>query len=573
MNYLKVLICSALMLIPGVAFGQQAREGLPPHCTVAQLAAGTCAPALPGMRVRITDGNLAIDPDCTAGVGAVSLVCEFTVGGAWITAPAIGADSLDFDDFMDIMTLDADTNIVVATGLEFTITADAQVGIDEIITILLDQDDDADATDVLQAIRIELASESGDAGDLLYGIMMTVEEGTANTIIDAGIHIDNEETTAGTLTDAIIVTSSGVNAGITDAIDVSAANITNAINVGPNTIVGGNDETLTVGAIDSMLILTVDGAENPTFIGVDGGAPAHTIYDTWGAGTVQIGSDNVTAINLVVAGDVVIPPASAVAYSAPNEMTADPEVQNQYVGIPKLGVTYIASVKDGTTNVAVATPNIGAGCSAIVNGAEADDATLFITGASSYRYTWAADVATDDGIDCVIAYPAADDPDSLGFWFRTDTVITAGDIDINFDDGGVEECTVATLAVGAGELDVWRWVEVNITAACVGKGDGTDGIEFLATAQGAAAAVLDNAVMHIDQLAMWRLEDENPIGAILIGGVIDFSYVLIAAGGANSRIQGVEWTSHFVNYESDGDAIIPITDLQLYQGQTLEALE
>ena len=572
MNYLKVLICSALMLIPGVAFGQQAKEGLPPHCTVAQLAAGTCAPALPGMRVRITDGNLAIDPDCTAGVGAVSLVCEFTVGGAWITAPAIGADSLDFDDFMDIMTLDADTNIVVATGLEFTITADAQVGIDEILTILLDQDDDADATDVLQAIRIELASESGDAGDLLYGIMMTVEEGTANTIIDAGIHIDNEETTAGTLTDAIIVTSSGVNAGITDAIDVSAANITNAINVGPNTIVGGNDETLTVGAIDSMLILTVDGAENPTFIGVDGGAPAHTIFDTWGAGTVQAGSADVTGIILRTAGDVTIPPFDDTANYAPNEMTADPAVQPQFVGLPKMGVTYIASVGDGTATVAAANPLI-ANCNAIVNGAEADDATNFITGASSYQYTWAADVATDDGIDCVIAYPANDDPTSLGFWFRTDTVITAGDIDINFDDGGVQECTVATLAVGAGDLDIWMWIEVNITAACAGKGDGTDGIEFLATAQGAAVGVLDNAVMNIDQLAMWDLAVEEPIGNILVGGLIDFSYVLIAAGGANSRIQGVEWASHFINYQTGTDMLVPITDLQLYQGQTLEALE
>ena len=51
---------------------------------------------------------------------------------------------------------------------------------------------------------------------------------------EAAISIDNAENTAASMTDAILITSSGVADGITDAIDVSAANINNALNLGAN---------------------------------------------------------------------------------------------------------------------------------------------------------------------------------------------------------------------------------------------------------------------------------------------------------------------------------------------------
>ncbi|MDQ5952250.1 MAG: hypothetical protein QG626_377, partial [Patescibacteria group bacterium] len=66
------------------------------------------------------------------------------------------------------------------------------------------------------------------------GIVMNWANGTANTIMDSAIKIDNAETTAATMTDGLIITSSGVADGITDAIDVSAANLNNAVNIGAN---------------------------------------------------------------------------------------------------------------------------------------------------------------------------------------------------------------------------------------------------------------------------------------------------------------------------------------------------
>ena len=104
-------------------------------------------------------------------------------------------------------------------------------------TLDINQVDDADATDDLVAWEIAATSESGDTGDTFRLLKLQYEEGTANTILDAAILIDNAETTASTMTDAIIITSSGVSGGVVDAIDVSAANITNAINIGANPIV------------------------------------------------------------------------------------------------------------------------------------------------------------------------------------------------------------------------------------------------------------------------------------------------------------------------------------------------
>ena len=95
---------------------------------------------------------------------------------------------------------------------------------------------------------------------------------------------------------------------------------------------------------------------------------------------------------------------------------------------------------------------------------------------------------------------------------------------------------------------------------------------FCNFSQGAGAAVLDNAVINIDQLAMWKAADETAIGDVQVGGLIDFAYAPKAAGSANTMIEGVEWTTFFINYQSGADAVISITDLSGQYGTTLEAL-
>ncbi|MFA6132290.1 MAG: hypothetical protein WC702_04520, partial [Patescibacteria group bacterium] len=136
----------------------------------------------------------------------------------------------------------------------------------------VNQVDDSAATDDLDVLRLDLTSESNDAGDTFDGLVINWENGTANTIMDSAIKIDNAETTASTLTDAIIITSSGVNGGVVDALDVSANNITNALNIGDNTIVGA------AGVIDfSSFDVTNTGAV--AGITLDTGQGPNELYD------------------------------------------------------------------------------------------------------------------------------------------------------------------------------------------------------------------------------------------------------------------------------------------------------
>ena len=159
-----------------------------------------------------------------------------------------------------------------------------------------------------------LTHTSTAANDPLVGITLTpnaatdvtqnvlklssaVSTSTTDTTVDSLLLLDNADTsTSGTtvVTDAIKIASSGVSGGVVDAIDVSDANITNAINIGQNVVVvnttsieytelellDGKDAALVdvddavataitgVGTLDS---LTVSGAASTDSLTVGGG--------------------------------------------------------------------------------------------------------------------------------------------------------------------------------------------------------------------------------------------------------------------------------------------------------------
>ena len=123
--------------------------------------------------------------------------------------------------------------------IDWVMTSTGPTGTD-VFHINFNQPDDADATDDIDVFMINIALESGDAGDTVRAMRIALANGTANTVLDAAIQITNEETTAATMTDAIRIISPGVDGGIVDAIDVAAANIDNAINIGANNIITGS---------------------------------------------------------------------------------------------------------------------------------------------------------------------------------------------------------------------------------------------------------------------------------------------------------------------------------------------
>ncbi len=187
--------------------------------------------------------------------GDLEVVGTTTLTGG-ITLPA---NNITYADISDSSALDADTTFTAADGIDFTWAPTHTSGDTNFWTIDANQTDDAAATDDFDALRLDLTSESGDAGDTFDGLVVIWEEGTANTIMDSAIKIDNAETTASTMTDAILVTSSGVNLGVTDGLDVSAANLANAVNIGANPIVTGNVAGTIGDATTDSWTLTTDG--------------------------------------------------------------------------------------------------------------------------------------------------------------------------------------------------------------------------------------------------------------------------------------------------------------------------
>jgi len=300
---------------------------------------------------------------------------------------------------------------------------------------------------------------------------------------------------------------------------------------------------------------------------IDSAGVTNMKLSTSGAGTITLG-ESVNAGEIVFQGrDATLIQDATATFGAPNEMTADRTVLNQYVGIPKLNVTHTGALANGTLGVDVANPLL-ANCSAPVNGSEDDDTTNFITGVSSYQYTFDATAAESDGIDCDIGYPEVQGMDSVGFWFRTDTAIASGDMEIRLKDTETDEAQEDFPAVTV--VDEWQWIEISVNTDCAAECEGVDGFELVVTSQ--APTNLNDVVINIDQIGLWIATSETLIGDIQVGGLIDFSTGLITPAAAGAQTQAVEWTHYFINYQASADAIIPITDLSATYGTTLEAL-
>jgi len=181
------------------------------------------------------------------------------------------------------------TAATITTGVLGLTVAAGDAAVDG-INIGLTQNDGA--TGSVLATGLEMLLTGNDASGTMAGLTITAAS-TANSGAGtylAGITIDNADTTATSMTDGILITSSGVNLGVTDAIDASAANILNAINIGSNNIQTGTGGTVNFARSDAGVV---------TLTAVDDDATAAITLDAGGAADIVIGSADVTQINLI----------------------------------------------------------------------------------------------------------------------------------------------------------------------------------------------------------------------------------------------------------------------------------
>lgn len=178
------------------------------------------------------------------------------------------------------LNVNAGNAAVIGSNIDFTQNTGAGTGVD--------------AT----AFNINLTGNDAD-GDV-FGIKV-LAAATANATTgtyEAGLTIDNAEDTAASMTDALLITSSGVNNGVTDAIDVSAANINNGINLGANFALFDGIRTFE-GSTGTLTFEDTSGNDLATL--VDGGTSGSlTVTNTISAQGTSIGLNNDASANNVI---------------------------------------------------------------------------------------------------------------------------------------------------------------------------------------------------------------------------------------------------------------------------------
>ena len=142
---------------------------------------------------------------------------------------------------------------------------------------ILELDLDSQSTGTVNGLYISIDATGNAAA--LYGLNIA-NLADSDQAVDGLIYLDNADAVA---TDGIIIAASGGANMIADAIDASAANITNAINVGANVIIGTGGATINFDNFD------VDANGNITVAAAEG-------LDTNGGGALEIGYTNATSI-------------------------------------------------------------------------------------------------------------------------------------------------------------------------------------------------------------------------------------------------------------------------------------
>jgi len=164
-------------------------------------------------------------------------------------------------------------------------------------------------------------------------------------------------------------------------------------------------------------------------------------------------------------------------------------------------------------------------------------------------------VITSEGVDGTIAQDDLSANESMGFWIYSTEALAEGDFDVTLDDTDGTDQSYDVPAVSA---EVWTWVEFDISG-CGANCDTVDGVQFLATAQGAAS--LTAVDIYLDGMYKWDADDEEDLGlAILQDGVISVLALPTAAGSDNEWSLPVENTDFFVVYRDGADALVWITD-------------
>jgi hypothetical protein len=230
--------------------------------------------------------------------------------------------------------------------------------------------------------------------------------------------------------------------------------------------------------------------------------------------------------------------------------------KTEFIGLPRIKLIGLGAGTDpGSQSIVLADDNPeGEFAPVDASVTEAAEAAIYKFGAGSYKATWAADSAEDDGfVDAgLLGSASLEDQESVGLWLYTTVALASGDLQIVITDDAPAARKFNIPAVTANS---WQWVEIDISSLAGGTGDVCTDFAITMTAQGAAAATLDAGfITYFDNGWVWDAPDEEALGvALQQDGVLG---VINTESGAQLA-EGTDW---FVHYESGVDFIVWVTN-------------
>ena len=145
--------------------------------------------------------------------------------------------------------------------------------------------------------------------------------------------------------------------------------------------------------------------------------------------------------------------------------------------------------------------------------------------------------------------------ESLGVWIYTDVALSAGDFDFRiYDATGNSDIDIPAVTV-----NVWTWVEIDISGVADANKDVITDIAFVMTVDKGAIN------LYFDFLAKWDAADETRLTKDLIqDGMLSAIANPVAAATAMAWVQQTEYTDFFINYGSGAaDDVVMMTDESL----------
>ncbi len=318
-------------------------------------------------------------------------------------------------------------------------------------------------------------------------------------------------------------------------------------------------------------LVTSTAAELNILDGVTSSAAELNYVDVTTAGTAEatkaVTTDanlDVTAIrNLTTTGDLVVSsPTSGGDAGERNTMTANFNIAAVAFGTMTNGSTETIALIDDTP---------AGECVEVGGQTAANDAAVVRVGTNSLKLTFEATPAADEGVDCTIGNEDFGSNESIGFWFRTDTALTAGgDMFVELDDDGGTDVQFDFPTVGT--INQWTWIELDIStcATC----DIVNGVKFFVDATGATTLAAAN--VWIDFAYKWDADDEEALGVDIVqDGTLGVITSIAADGGTqvHDTTSKVENTDFFINYQTGNDAWVTLTDLSTFTGFGLFATQ